>query len=102
MMTPKITTVLNELTGSGAPAKWFEPHGCLQTVLDMPAPGFIRHIKLGSEGLQISHGHHLVVIPKDLLLALAESVDPTLRPPGAKELETLAAQNESLVPKPAA
>jgi len=95
----KHITVLSTLTGTAAPAaKWLEPHGCLQTVMDTPAPGFIRLIMLGGEGVQIRHADRLVAIPTALILALAESVDPGLKPPTPEALTELAQANAPLVP----
>ena len=97
----KHITVVSTLTGSAAKAdKWFEPHGCLQTVIDSPAPGFVRLILLGGEGLQVRHADRLFVIPKDVLLALAENLDPGFKPPSAADLEAAEANNKALLPVP--
>ena len=99
----KHITVLSNLTGTAAPAdKWMEPHGCLQTVMDTPAPGFIRLIMLGGEGLQVRHADRLVAIPTALLLALVESVDPGMKPPTPKALEELNKNNAELLAASAA
>ena len=86
---PTKITVATSLTGKGAEdPKFFEPHGCLQTVMDSPAPGMVRFLMLGSEGLQIRHADHLVVIPKELLLTLAEKLDPAMVPPAPQVQKT--------------
>jgi hypothetical protein len=101
MNIPKYITVVKTLTGTGALAdEWREPHGCLQSVIDSPAPGFIRQILLGAEGLQIRHGEHQVCIPKALLLKLGESVQPAIKPPTPAFVQKAIAQNTPLVPSP--
>jgi hypothetical protein len=94
MIPPKKITVITALEGkSEIRPVWSEPHGCLQTVMDSPAPGFIRQIMLGAEGLQIRHHENWVVIPKDVLLALAEQHDPAIVPPQAADLQADAKAN---------
>jgi len=99
MTRVKHITVLKSLDGQGEAAeKWFEPHGCLQSVVDSPAPGFIRLVMLGAEGLQIRHHEHLVTIPLALLLRLSEQVQPALRPPTNNEIAADMAANSQLLP----
>jgi hypothetical protein len=103
MIQHKHITVVSKLTATaGRAEKWFEPHGCLQTVIDTPAPGFILQILLGAEGLQIRHSDRMVVIPRDVLLALGEALDPGLTPPAAAEVAKLAEDNSKLLPPGAA
>jgi hypothetical protein len=99
MIQFKNILVLNSLSGAAAEdPKFFEPHGTLQAVVDMPAPGFVRHILLGSEGLQVRHNDQLIVIPRQLLLKLAEQLNPAFCPPAPDVLAAQAAANAGLIP----
>jgi len=101
MIPAKNITVIKTISATGAKAAaWYEPHGSLQSVVDSPAPGFIRNVMLGAEGLQIRHADHLVCLPLALILAMAEQVQPALKPPTPATVEKMAATNAPLVPKP--
>lgn len=89
--------VVKELTAQAGLSNWFEPHGCLQSVVDMPAPGFVRQLMLGSSGLQIRHADRAVCIPAEVLFKLAEQLDPAFIPPTADQLKKLAENNQRLV-----
>lgn len=58
-----------------------EPRGIISAVHEEPAPGIHRVIQLGSAGLFIKRGEHVVCIPRAALMQAACEADPALRPP---------------------
>jgi len=55
-----------------------EPRGIISAIHEEPARGFHRVIQLGSAGLFIKHGEHVVCIPRAALLQAACEAEPAL------------------------
>lgn len=69
--------IISHLTGCATDAEHFEPHGTLQHVAHIPAPGVICQLKLGAAGLQYTRaGVTTHVIPREQLIALFEKLEP--------------------------
>jgi hypothetical protein len=69
--------IISNLSGTSADGDHYEPHGTLQHVAHIPAPGVICQLKLGAAGLQyIRAGVTIHVIPREALVALFEKLEP--------------------------
>jgi hypothetical protein len=89
--------IISNLSGASADGNHYEPHGTLQHVAHIPAPGVICQFKLGAAGLQyVRAGVTTHVIPREELVALFEKLEPKFaeRPNGntrPKEVDELGA-----------
>jgi hypothetical protein len=69
--------IISNLSGTSAAGDHYEPHGTLQHVAHIPAPGVICQLKLGAAGLQYTRaGVTTHVIPREELVALFEKLEP--------------------------
>jgi hypothetical protein len=69
--------IISRLSGTCADGNHDEPHGTLQHVAHIPAPGVICQLKLGAAGLQYTRaGVTTHVIPREELVALFEKLEP--------------------------
>jgi len=58
--------------------------GGLMAVHNEPVPGFIRQARMGPDGVMLVSQGTTVLVPMDELWKLAETVEPSFRPPPAK------------------